>query len=103
MRCRYWIWPRLSEKYGYDLQQNVNIIDLTGFTFGKFDSKVKEVLGEVSRLGNNFFPEQMNKTFIINVPMVFNMVWKVVSLFIDEGTRVKIEFLGSRYSETLLK
>ena len=54
------------------------------------------IAAKVSRLGNNFFPEQLNKTFIINVPLVFNMVWKVVSLFLDEGTRVKIEFLGSR-------
>ena len=68
----------MSEKYSYDLQQNVNIIDLTGFEYGKFTEKTRWVLGEITRLGNNFFPEQMHKMFIINVPMVFTMVWNVI-------------------------
>mmetsp|Transcript_22975 Transcript_22975/g.51104 ORF Transcript_22975/g.51104 Transcript_22975/m.51104 type:complete len:94 (+) Transcript_22975:442-723(+) len=76
---------------------------MKGFTLSKYNEKTKEVIRNVSFLGNNFYPEMMHKTFFINCPMVFNICWKAVSVFVDEGTKAKIEFLGSHYQDTLKK
>ena len=41
--------------------------------------------------------------FIINAPMLFNTVWKVMKGFFDENTQKKIQILGSNYRNKLLE
>jgi len=46
----------------------------------------------------------MGKLFLVNVPMLFKVVWKLVNPWLHENTRKKIEVLrGSDYSKVLLQ
>jgi hypothetical protein len=47
------------------------------------------------------YPERCSKMFIINAPMLFNILWRVISPMIHENTRKKITILGDDKSEML--
>jgi len=41
------------------------------------------------------FPENMYKCFVINVPSVFHMAWKVIQPMLDPGQLRKVSIMGS--------
>jgi membrane-anchored glycerophosphoryl diester phosphodiesterase (GDPDase) len=51
----------------------------------------------------NHYVERSCRILVVNAPMIFSMVWSVVSPWINERTREKIKILGSDYSKTLLQ
>lgn len=65
------------------------------------DSKSLLVAFEVLQ---SHYPDRIDKIFMVNAPLIFNGLWKVVSKLIDEGTKKKIIFLNNKnLTETLLK
>ena len=45
---------------------------------------------------NGAAQELMARMFLVNIPMVFSAVWRVLSVFVDERVRAKIRFLTSK-------
>lgn len=39
--------------------------------------------------------------FVINAPFFFTAVWKIVTAWLDEGTRKKVKIYGSNYESDL--
>ena len=76
----------------------VSIVDLQNFTLGGvLDSNFKEGQQKGYELFEQNYPEIVHKTYIINAPTVFQLVWKACSWFLSKKTISKIEFLGNDY------
>ncbi|BBN04121.1 hypothetical protein MPTK1_3g02130 [Marchantia polymorpha subsp. ruderalis] len=79
----------------------LTVVDLKGIGVKNLDSKSLLVAFEVLQ---NHYPDRIDKIFMVNAPLIFNGLWKVVSKLIDEGTKKKIIFLNNKnLTETLLK
>lgn len=54
-------------------------------------SSVKQMLGKITSLDSNNYPEMLGKTCIINAPSGFGMIFGMVKPFLDVRTRAKVE------------
>ena len=80
----------------------VTIIDMKGLGFSQIISgPVKQLLKRTVKTGSEYYPERTLKTFIVNVPTWFSMVWNIVKSFLTERSVAKISILKSNYSEEL--
>ena len=55
-----------------------------------------EITLRVLQLVANHYPERLNKVFIVDAPMLFWVLFKAVSPFLDPVTRAKIDFVYSK-------
>jgi hypothetical protein len=55
----------------------------------------------ISKVTADNFPELMIKTYFINVPMMFSMVWNIIKFWMDEKTKNKIGLYGNDYKKHL--
>lgn len=53
--------------------------------------QVKGLLSKITSVDQGNYPEMMGKTFIINAPGMFKLVWGIVKRFLDARTLSKIE------------
>lgn len=94
------ILPACSRKYGKVIDKFVSIIDLTNFELGSvLDSKFIEANKKSVKAFEENYPELIHKTYFINVPTVFYIVWKVFSVFLSKKTKDRIELYGDEYLE----
>jgi hypothetical protein len=93
--------PACSRKSGYLLETSCTIMDLKGVGIGKAMS-VKDYLGRVSAISQNYYPERLGKLYVINAPWGFSSVFSIVKGFLDPVTASKIHILGSGYEKELL-
>lgn len=76
------------------------IIDLKGLAFKNLDSKAFIAGFDIYQ---SHYPERIEKLYMVNAPLIFNGLWKVVSSFINGTTRKKIVFVENKKAqETLL-
>ena len=54
-------------------------------------SSVKQMLGKLTSLDSNNYPEMLGRTCIINAPSGFNMMFGMIKPFLDARTRAKVE------------
>ena len=54
-------------------------------------------------LDESYYPESMEKLFIINAPWIFNATWKLLKPLISERTLAKITICGADYYEKLVE
>ncbi|KAI5083996.1 hypothetical protein GOP47_0000165 [Adiantum capillus-veneris] len=84
-----------------DQEKFVLIADLKGYGYKNMD--VKGYLSILEILQDHF-PERLGKFYILHVPSLFWVAWKVVYPFIDPNVRDKIVFVDDKQiTETLLK
>lgn len=57
------------------------------------------MLGKITSLDSNNYPEMLGKTCIINAPSGFGMIFGMVKPFLDVRTRAKVEV--GQYSTAL--
>ena len=55
----------------------------------------------VAALDQQYYPESLGKTYIINAPWIFPALWKLIKGALDPVTTEKIHVLGSNYQEVL--
>ena len=58
-------------------------------------SSVKQMLGKITSLDSNNYPEMLGKTCIINAPSGFGMIFGMVKPFLAVRTRAIVE-VGAR-------
>jgi hypothetical protein len=44
---------------------------------------------------DKYYPERAKVIFIVNAPWIFPLLWNLVSLFVDQATKIKIQVLYS--------
>ena len=75
------------------------VIDFEGFGMANYDVEAASFL--MKTLSDNF-PERLARLLFVRESMLFNMAWKIISLFVDARTARKISFLGSDFRAALL-
>ena len=84
------------------VEQGTTIIDLKGVPLSQFN-QVRKLVGSVSSIAQNYYPETMGRMFIINAPTLFTAIWVIIRQMLDEATVAKISVLGSNYKKELLE
>lgn len=56
---------------------------------------------QISKLGQDYYPELLGTMFIVNSPMLFSSAWSLIKPLLDEATVKKIHILGSSYKKQL--
>ncbi|XP_021286472.1 random slug protein 5-like isoform X2 [Herrania umbratica] len=77
----------------------VVIGDLEGW--GYANSDIRAYLAALS-LVQDYYPERLEKLFIVHAPYIFMTAWKIVYPFIDNKTRKKIVFVGNKTLKSTL-
>ena len=99
---RHYIW---HSEYLYNILQpdemamTFSILDFKGLTFGETRGPNMGLVKKAVSICGNHYPERNFCTAIINTPMWFNGLYKVVALVLDPVTRKKIHVFGSGKKE----
>ncbi|KAJ3365478.1 cytosolic factor, phosphatidylinositol/phosphatidylcholine transfer protein [Allomyces javanicus] len=84
------------------IEQSCTILDLAGVSLMSF-SQVASFVKQVSKIGQDYYPEMLGTMFIVNAPMLFSSVWSLIKPFLDEVTVKKIHILGSGFKKSVLE
>ncbi|DBA77767.1 hypothetical protein WJX77_009166 [Trebouxia sp. C0004] len=101
-RCIQYIMPACSKVAGKHIEQTFAILDVKGVGI-KQVSNVKQMMGKLTTLDSNNYPEMLGKTCIINAPPGFNMMFGMIKPFLDVRTRAKVEVCPKDFLPSLLK
>lgn len=75
---------------------------MTNFSVGSMSKKVYAFVQRASGVAQDYYPEQMGVSLIVNAPWSFTAVWSVVRGWLDEKTRAKIKIVGGKPIKELL-
>lgn len=88
--------PAASLAAGRLIFQSVFVLDLEGFSLGVFTSDMRELLKLISQIGALHYPTTMSKTYVINAPTSFRVVWAFLSPLLPKRVIEAFEILGGR-------
>ncbi|GAB5364174.1 hypothetical protein AAMO2058_000946300 [Amorphochlora amoebiformis] len=86
-------WQMTREKNSL-LYKHVHVIDLTGFGWKHMGSKFYGTIKKIMGIDSQFYPETLQKLFILNSSMTFRGLWSIVSPWVHPLTRARITMLG---------
>lgn len=95
--------PSASLKAGRKAFQSIVIIDMDGVGVSTLTGEVRTIMSKVMSIDQDYYPELMHKSLIINAPTSFRIIWSLVKHLLDTRTQEKIEVLPSNYVPHLLK
>jgi hypothetical protein len=72
------------------LSERIIIFDMKNISSALFNTEFMKEAAKITAC----FPETMNRTYMLNVPTAFTMVWAVVKLFMEARTINKIGFFA---------
>lgn len=84
------LYPLASERAGKKIYQITSVVDLKGLSKKQLTKKAYAFLKALAKCDQDNYPESLGKLLMINVPMVFKVVWKIVKPWLDQRTRDKI-------------
>jgi hypothetical protein len=76
------------------LAERIIIVDMKGMPSALFSSRGIEFMKESAKI-TSCFPETMNRTYLINVPTSFSIVWGIIKVFLEARTLAKIGFFSN--------
>lgn len=103
--------PHYNTKYGDNnnpAMEKINnilvVTNLDGFSVSQVLAKdmiefCKVLLDTVQ----NYYPECLEKVYLVNVPLSYYLFWNLIKGFVDARTRSKIQILRHNYRSELLK
>jgi hypothetical protein len=84
------VFPILSQVHQKRVDRTVLIIDLGNINLLKlFDSNLKTFLKFSSKMSQDYYPELLGQSFILNAPWVFKGIWSIVKIWLDKKTTDK--------------
>ncbi|KAK6528610.1 hypothetical protein TWF281_009848 [Arthrobotrys megalospora] len=75
------------------IETTVNIVDITGLGFTQFWA-LRNHLKDASTLAQSYYPEALEKVFVIGAPSGFMKIWDWAKGWFDAATTSKIFFLS---------
>ncbi|XP_057449832.1 phosphatidylinositol/phosphatidylcholine transfer protein SFH11 isoform X2 [Lotus japonicus] len=100
LRVRF---PACSLEAKRHIASTTSILDVNGIGMSNFSKPARYLFMEIQKIDSSYYPETLNKLFIINAGSGFKMLWKAVKTFLDARTAAKIQVLGSDYLGVLLQ
>ncbi|MCO5583153.1 hypothetical protein L7F22_037062 [Adiantum nelumboides] len=81
------------------IEKIVALVDLNHVSYKNVD--VKGFIAGFQLL-QNYYPERLAAIYIVNAPIFFYGIWKVISRFLDQATKEKIVFLENHVMAQVL-
>ena len=69
----------------------VNILDMRGLAVASLAGKALELTGKIAKIDQDHYPETLEACYIINPPWAFSAAFGLVTRFLNENTRKKIQ------------
>lgn len=95
------VLPACSLACGRRISRGITILDLDGIGISTFTAKTRSLLSRMIKISQDYYPESMDKMFIIRAPFVFNTVWRFVKPLLDKATVDKISVLPQKGDKLL--
>ncbi|CDH50451.1 sec14 cytosolic [Lichtheimia corymbifera JMRC:FSU:9682] len=92
-----------SIKANKTINRETVIFDCTNMNWGQFHMPALYFIKAISDTDQKYYPETLNKLYLVNAPSAFVMVWKIVKAWLDPGTIEKIQILGKDFKDVLLQ
>ncbi|XP_028762720.1 phosphatidylinositol/phosphatidylcholine transfer protein SFH11 isoform X2 [Neltuma alba] len=96
-------YPACSLAAKRHIASTTTILDVNGVGMSNFSKPARYLFTEIQKIDSNYYPETMNRLYIINAGSGFRMLWKAVAAFLDVRTLAKIQVLGANYLHVLLE
>ncbi|XVF13372.1 hypothetical protein REPUB_Repub08aG0202600 [Reevesia pubescens] len=96
-------FPACSIAAKRHIASSTSILDVKGVGMSNFSKPARYLFMEIQKIDSNYYPETLNRLFIINAGSGFRMLWKVLKAFLDARTLTKIHVLGSNYLSNLIE
>ncbi|CAJ2650496.1 unnamed protein product [Trifolium pratense] len=96
-------YPACSLAAKRHIASTTSILDVNGIGMSNFSKPARYIFMEIQKIDSSYYPETLNKLFIVNAGSGFKMLWKAVKAFLGERTVAKIQVLGSNYLNVLLE
>lgn len=97
------IAPAAALTGGSKCFQSTVLIDMEGVGVSTLTGEVRQIMGKVMSIDQDYYPELMHKALIINAPASFRVIWSLVKHLLDARTQDKIEVLPVDYKPILHK
>jgi len=81
----------------------VIVLDVEGLSF--WHTRFPEVLAglqEASMLGSKYYPETVDRMFVVNASPGFHLTWRLISRFVKPNTRSKVRVLPAGENQDLI-
>ena len=75
------------------------VIDAAGWHWGLADATCFRILKHMADVDANHYPERLACILIINAPPAIAAVWRIVSRWLDDVTRAKVDIISDRKPE----
>lgn len=86
--------PAASLAAGRLVTQITVIIDVSGFALKNFNAEMRAVLKALTSISANHYPETMQRTFIVNAPLAFRVVWRFLKIILPPKVVEAIRICG---------
>lgn len=90
VNCKY---VEATEKCGHPVDSHCVILDLAGLRMNMLNQNTIKVFKSMSGIYQDHYPELMSRMFLVNIPLMFAAVWRVLQMFVDDRVKAKIRFL----------
>lgn len=81
---------------GDEMAKGIAVLDIEGVTMGDLTGEKLEHLKRSVSAANQHYPERSFVIFVVNAPMWFSFIWKLVKPLVHENTQKKVKILSKR-------
>ncbi|KAF7365234.1 CRAL-TRIO domain-containing protein [Mycena venus] len=96
------VLPACARQAGRPIGTVLVIVDLKGFSLGKF-WQMKNLARSSFQISQDYFPETMGQLAIVNAPSSFAFIWSIMRPWMAKETAEKVDILGHDYKQRLLE
>lgn len=86
--------PACTRWKGGMIGQNVNVIDASGGGSSFLNKTTRRVLGELSSVLSDNYPETVKALYIVNTSRLFSMLWPAIRVFVNPETAKKLKIVS---------
>ncbi|CAK9321608.1 unnamed protein product [Citrullus colocynthis] len=94
-------YPSCSIEAKKHIASTTSILDVGAVGMANFSKPARYLFTEIQKIDSNYYPETLNRLFIVNAGSGFKILWKALRAFLDARTLAKIHVLGNNFAHEL--